>query len=54
MAKSMLKARSAGDESLELDPAGDPLSQASLRHLAARYGSPLLVIDAERVIFTMR
>ncbi|MEP6885553.1 MAG: type III PLP-dependent enzyme [Gammaproteobacteria bacterium] len=34
---------------MELDPAADPFSHASIRQLAARYGSPLLVIDAERV-----
>ena len=33
----------------ELDPAADPFADASIRHLVARYGSPLLIIDAERV-----
>ncbi len=45
----MLKSRTAADETLELDPAADPFAHPSIRHLAARYGSPLLVIDAERV-----
>jgi ornithine decarboxylase len=49
MAKSVFKPRTAADESLELDPAADPFTDASIRHLASRYGSPLLVIDAERV-----
>jgi ornithine decarboxylase len=47
MAKSMLSPRIA--ESMELDPSADPFATASIRHLASRYGSPLLVIDAERV-----
>ncbi len=49
MSESAGKSRSVANESLELDPAADPFSHASIRHLAARYGSPLLVIDAERV-----
>jgi ornithine decarboxylase len=34
---------------MELDPKQDPFSGEAIQHLAARYGSPLLVIDAERV-----
>jgi ornithine decarboxylase len=34
---------------LELDPALDPFAHGSIKHLAARYGSPLFIIDAERV-----
>src|SRR5271167_2037694 len=34
---------------MELDPAQDPFSREAVQHLVARYGSPLLVIDAERV-----
>jgi len=34
---------------LELDPAQDPFAAESVRHLVLRYGSPLLIIDAERV-----
>jgi ornithine decarboxylase len=36
-------------EALELDPADDPFAPESIKQLAARYGSPLFVIDAERV-----
>jgi ornithine decarboxylase len=48
VAKTLLSPRSA-DEPLELDPAQDPFSRESIKHLVARYGSPLFVIDAERV-----
>ncbi len=34
---------------LELDPEQDPFAHDSIRHLVARYGSPLFIIDAERV-----
>src|SRR5271163_2138404 len=34
---------------MELKPAQDPFSPEAVQHLVARYGSPLLVIDAERV-----
>jgi ornithine decarboxylase len=34
---------------MELDPQQDPFSREAVQHLVARYGSPLLVIDAERV-----
>ena len=34
---------------VELDPAADPFAPEALKGLVARYGSPLLVIDAERV-----
>jgi ornithine decarboxylase len=37
------------EEPLELDPALDPFADESIKHLAARYGSPLFVIDVERV-----
>ena len=40
---------SVADEPLELDPGQDPFSRESIRHLVTRYGSPLFVIDAERV-----
>jgi ornithine decarboxylase len=36
-------------DSQELDPAADPLAPDSIRHLVARYGSPLFIIDAGRV-----
>ena len=34
---------------MELDPSCDPFARDSIRHLVGRYGSPLLIIDAERV-----
>src|SRR5271156_5894837 len=34
---------------MELDPMLDPFSREAIQHLVARYGSPLMVIDAERV-----
>jgi len=34
---------------MELNPSQDPFSREAIQHLVARYGSPLLVIDAERV-----
>ena len=37
------------DASQELDPAQDPLAPDSIRHLVARYGSPLFIIDAGRI-----
>jgi ornithine decarboxylase len=49
VAKATASPRSVADERLELDPALDPFSHESIRHLAARYGSPLFLIDAERV-----
>ncbi len=49
MAKSSLSPRSVADETVELDPAQDPFAHESIKHLVTRYGSPLFVIDAERV-----
>jgi ornithine decarboxylase len=34
---------------MELNPSQDPFSREAIQHLVARYGSPLFVIDAERV-----
>src|SRR5258707_15881575 len=34
---------------MELDPKQDPFSREAIQHLVSRYGSPLLVIDAERI-----
>src|SRR5271155_5247224 len=34
---------------MELEPSQDPFSRESIKHLVTRYGSPLFVIDAERV-----
>jgi ornithine decarboxylase len=36
-------------ETFELDPAQDPFTRESIQHLVSRYGSPLFVIDVERV-----
>jgi len=36
-------------EALELDPGQDPFARESIEHLVKRYGSPLFIIDAERV-----
>jgi ornithine decarboxylase len=47
--KTWVKPRSITDEPLELDPAADPFSPESIKHLVSRYGSPLFIIDAERV-----
>jgi ornithine decarboxylase len=49
MAKSSLSPSSVTDEPLELDPALDPFAHESVKHLVGRYGSPLFVIDVERV-----
>jgi ornithine decarboxylase len=49
VAKTVLRPRSATAEPLELDPGADPFAPESIKHLVARYGSPLFVIDAERV-----
>jgi ornithine decarboxylase len=34
---------------MELEPTQDPFSGESINHLVSRYGSPLFIIDAERV-----
>ncbi|HWG68518.1 MAG TPA: type III PLP-dependent enzyme [Steroidobacteraceae bacterium] len=49
MPKTSVSPRCAPDEAFELDPAADPLSRESIRHLVSRYGSPLFVIDVERI-----
>jgi ornithine decarboxylase len=36
-------------DSLEFDPSRDPFARDSIEHLVGRYGSPLFVIDADRV-----
>jgi ornithine decarboxylase len=38
----------AGDV-LELEPGQDPFAHDSIKHLAGRYGSPLFIIDAQRI-----
>jgi ornithine decarboxylase len=49
VAESVLNPCPRAEEPLELDPAVDPFADESIKHLAARYGSPLFVIDVERV-----
>ncbi len=49
MPKTVLSPSSVTDEPFELDPAQDPFGHESIKHLVARYGSPLFVIDVERV-----
>ena len=49
MTKTLGGTRSRSLDTLELDPNQDPFSPESIQHLAARYGSPLFIIDAERV-----
>ena len=49
MSGPLLKPRSAAVESLELDPSLDPFATESIKHLVMRYGSPLFIIDAERL-----
>jgi ornithine decarboxylase len=49
MAKPLASPRSVDDEASELNPAADPFAPESIRHLVSRYGSPLFIIDAERV-----
>jgi ornithine decarboxylase len=41
--------RSIDEEAFELDPQQDPFAAEAVRHLVQRYGSPLFIIDAERV-----
>jgi len=43
------RSRPSDDEALELDPDQDPFAADAVRHLVLRYGSPLFIIDAERV-----
>jgi ornithine decarboxylase len=49
MTKASASPRCVTEEPLELDPAADPFAHESIKHLVTRYGSPLFVIDAERV-----
>ena len=49
MAGAVLQPRTAAAEPLELDPSLDPFAHESVKHLVARYGSPLFIIDAERL-----
>lgn len=49
MPEPVLNPRSSAVDSLELDPALDPFAHESIKQLVVRYGSPLFIIDAERV-----
>jgi ornithine decarboxylase len=49
VAKTSLNPSSVADEPPELDPGLDPFTHASVKRLVSRYGSPLFVIDVERV-----
>jgi ornithine decarboxylase len=49
VAETVLSPRSVTDGPLELDPALDPFAHESVKRLVTRYGSPLFVIDVERV-----
>ncbi len=49
MARASLIRKLQAGSPLELDPKQDPFAHDSIRHLVARYGSPLFIIDAERV-----
>jgi ornithine decarboxylase len=44
-----LNSAQARSQKPELDPAQDPFAREAIEHLVARYGSPLLIVDAERV-----
>jgi ornithine decarboxylase len=49
VAKTSRIRRLSNESELELDPAQDPFARESIEHLVRRYGSPLFLIDAQRV-----
>ncbi len=49
MAKTSRIRRLSHEPELELDPGQDPFARESIQHLVSRFGSPLFLIDAERV-----
>ena len=49
MAKTSRIRRLSNEPELELDPGQDPFARDSIQHLVSRFGSPLFLIDAERV-----
>ena len=49
MAKASRARRWPEQSKLELAPSQDPFSRESIEHLVSRYGSPLFLMDAERV-----
>jgi ornithine decarboxylase len=49
VAKTSRIRRLSNEPELELDPGQDPFARDSIQHLVSRFGSPLFLIDAERV-----
>jgi ornithine decarboxylase len=49
VAKTSRIRRLSNESELELDPGQDPFARESIEHLVSRFGSPLFLIDAERV-----
>jgi ornithine decarboxylase len=49
LAKTAGIRRFAAGDALELDPGQDPFGHDSVKHLVKRFGSPLFIIDVERV-----
>jgi ornithine decarboxylase len=49
VAKTSRIRRLSNPPELELDPGQDPFARESIRHLVSRFGSPLFLIDAQRV-----
>jgi ornithine decarboxylase len=49
VAKTSRIRRLSHEPELELDPGQDPFARESIQHLVSRFGSPLFLIDAERV-----
>jgi ornithine decarboxylase len=49
VAKTSRIRRLSNEPELELDPGQDPFARESIEHLVSRFGSPLFLIDAERV-----
>jgi ornithine decarboxylase len=49
LAKTAGIRRFAAGDALEIDPGQDPFGHDSVKHLVKRFGSPLFIIDVERV-----
>jgi ornithine decarboxylase len=49
LAKATGIRRLSASDALEFDPAADPFAREPIEHLVKRYGSPLFIIDLERV-----
>ncbi len=54
MAKTSRIRRVSNDPQYDLAPGQDPFAREAIQHLVSRYGSPLFLIDAERVRFQYR